>query len=314
MSASQPPTQKGPSIEGLTPFFIAITICAPLWGVMVSQAVAYYRTYQNDSKYLKILVGACVVLSTAQLATLAYTVYFWMIVCRNPANYEFLGILGNSLVVVPAYITYFLTSVVQCFYAMRVWFISGKQLWLVATLVVLAITQLVGGFALVSYMTTINNIVAVYSKFNHISGSIELGSSMICDILISASLWWYLRRSRGVVFGRTKKAIDTLILQAVNIGLLTNIIALVNLVTWLAAPESSFTWAVFHFSLGKIYVNSMLVSLNAREKIRHNMGGKDNSAYLAASTLDIDGTCIRHGGSDFEMGTRGEGANSTSAY
>lgn len=299
MSSSPMPVQEGPSILGLTPFLIAITICAPLWGVTIAQAAAYYRTYQRDNKYLKILVGVCVVLNTAQLATLSYTVYFWMIVCRNPANYEFLGILGNALVVVPAYITYFLTTVVQCFYGMRVWFVSGKQIWLVCVIIALSITQFVGGFALVSYMTTVNNIIAVYSRFNHISGSIELGSSMLCDILISGSLWWYLRKGRGNVFSRTRNAIDTLILQAVNIGLLTNIVALANLVTWLAAPESDFTWAVFHFSLGKVYVNSMLVSLNAREKIQKNMHG----AHMATSTFDIDGT-TRHAASDFEMGTR----------
>ncbi|KAF9441754.1 hypothetical protein P691DRAFT_714923 [Macrolepiota fuliginosa MF-IS2] len=321
MSTDQSPTQQGPSIEGLTAFFIGTCprTCSCLWGVVVAQAVAYYRTYQNDNKYLKIFVfswhsdTSCRVLSTAQLATLAYTVYFWMIVCRNPANYRFLGILGNSLIVVPAYITYFLTSFVQCFYAMRVWFISVKQLWLVATIVALAVTQLVGGFALVSYMTTINDIITVYSKFNHVPWEQHgLGSSMVCDVLISTSLWWYLRKSRGVVFGRTKNAINKLILQAVNIGLLTNVIALVNLITWLAAPESSFTWAVFHFSLGKIYVISMLASLNAREEIRHNMNGENNSTRLAASIIEIDGTRIRRGANDFGMG-RGQNASLTFA-
>ncbi|KDR74737.1 hypothetical protein GALMADRAFT_249629 [Galerina marginata CBS 339.88] len=303
MSTGQLSAQQGPSIEGLTPFLIATTVCAPLWGVMVSQAAAYYRTYQNDNKYLKILVGISVVLCTAQLATLSYTVYFWMIVCRAPKNYEFLGSLGNALVVVPAYITYFLATLVQCFYAMRVWFVSRKKLWLVSAIVILSITQFVGGFALVSYFTTVNNIDAAYLKFSHISGSIELGSSIACDILISGSLWWYLRKGRGNVFRSTRGAIDALIHQAVNIGLLTNIIALVNLTTWLSLPQSDFTWAVFHFAVGKVYVNSMLVSLNTREKIRHNMGSTDGSAYLASSTFDIDGT-TRHDRSDFEMGTR----------
>ncbi|PPQ65128.1 hypothetical protein CVT24_003019 [Panaeolus cyanescens] len=310
MSTDQAPPQ-GPNIEGLTPFLIAITVCAPLWGVTISQAAAYYRTYKKDNIYLKTLVGVSVALNTAQMATLAYTVYFWIIVCREPANYAFLGLLGNALVVVPAYITYFLTTLVQCFYAMRVWFVSGKKVWLVALIFGLSIIQLAGGFALVSYITTINNIIAVYSKFNRISGSIELGSSMLCDIIISASLWWYLGRARGKVFSRTRKAVDVLILQAVNIGILTKqvpivIVALTNLVTWLVIPPTNFTWAVFHFSLGKIYVNSMLVSLNSREKIRYNMNSGGNKsgggAYLVHSTFDIDGTTTRNPTSDFELG------------
>lgn len=82
---------------------------------------------------------------------------------------------------------------------------------------------------------------------------------MLCDILISASLVHFLRgRLHG--FRSTRNAVNKLILYSVNIGIVTNVVALVNLVTWLAAPESNFLWAVFHFSLGKIYVNSMLVS------------------------------------------------------
>lgn len=59
---------------------------------------------------------------------------------------------------------------------------------------------------------------------------------------------------------------------------LLSLFALLNLVTWLIDSETSFTWAVFHFALGKsksdvsrgvsplthistlVYVNSMLVS------------------------------------------------------
>ncbi|PPQ82920.1 hypothetical protein CVT24_008804 [Panaeolus cyanescens] len=145
---------------------------------------------------------------------------------------------------------------------MRVWFVSGKKVWLGALIFGLSIIQLAGGFALVSYITTINNIIAI-------SGSIELGS---CDIIISASLWWYLGRARGKVFSRTRKAVDVLILKAVNIGILTKqvptIVALTNLVTWLVIPPTNFSWTVFHISLGKIYVNSMLVSFSTMSQGR----------------------------------------------
>ncbi|KAK0499274.1 hypothetical protein EDD18DRAFT_848518 [Armillaria luteobubalina] len=281
------------SITGLTPFLVAVTICAPLWAVTIAQASAYYRTYPKDRAFLKYLVGFCVILSTAQLATIAYMVYFWMIICRTPPNYAFLGALKN-LIVVPAYITYFLTTVVQCFYAMRVWFVSGKKVLLVVIIVILAITQLGGGFALVSYMVTIDSIIAVYSRFNHISGSIELGSSMLCDIIISTSLVIYLRESRTNVFRKTRHAVDRLVLYSVNIGLLTNIMAMANLVTWLAAPESDFTWAIFHFSLGKVYVNSMLVSLNARHKIRQEL--RAGQYVSPTSMFDVDGITTRRGG------------------
>ncbi|KAK0190221.1 hypothetical protein F5146DRAFT_1043319 [Armillaria mellea] len=290
------------SITGLTPFLVgAFTYFRRLWAVTIAQASAYYRTYPKDRAFLKYLVskldfecpyrplifnyiqvGFCVILSTAQLATIAYMVYFWMIICRTPPNYAFLGVLKKSLIV------YFLTTVVQCFYAMRVWFVSGKKVLLVVIIIILAITQLGGGFG---PSVTIDSIIAVYSRFNHISGSIELGSSMLCDIIISTSLVIYLRESRTNVFRKTRHAVDRLVLYSVNIGLLTKC---ANLVTWLAAPESDFTWAIFHFSLGKVYVNSMLVSLNARHKIRQELRA---GQYISPTSMfDVDGITTRRGG------------------
>jgi len=251
---------------------------------------------------MKWLVAGCVFLNTAQIAAISYTVYFWMIVCRTPANYPFLGTLGQGLVVVPAYLTYFLATAVQCFYAMRVWFVSGKNLWLTGAIVVLSIIQLAGGFALVSYMVTQNTIVSVYSRFNHIAGGIELAASILCDMIISISLVILLRKNRDQVFRGTRHAVDRLILYSINIGLLANAVVIANLITWLVAPETDFTWAVFHFSLGKVYVNSMLVSLNARKKIRHDLSPSQGYVQAATSTFDVfDGTSTVAARSAIEM-------------
>jgi len=240
-------------------------------GVTIAQMCAYYRNYPQDRLFMKALVGFCVLLNVAQLSTISYTCYFWLIVTRTVPNSVYLYALKESLVVLPAYLTYFLATVVQCFYAMRVWFVSGGNIWLTLSLVALSIMQLAGGYALVSYMVSKNTLLVVYSEFNHVSGGVELAASILCDLLITLSLVYYLRKSRAEVFSRTRHAIDQLVIYSVNIGLLANIAVIANLITWLAAPESDFTWAVFHFSLGKVYVNSMLVSLNARNRIRKAM-------------------------------------------
>ncbi|KAH8796177.1 hypothetical protein DL96DRAFT_1644711 [Flagelloscypha sp. PMI_526] len=236
--------------------------------------------------FLKILVPACLIITTAQLIALVHAIHYWLVICRIPENYVFLGALTQSFVVGPIYLTYIVTTVVQLFYAMRVWTVSKRNKVITGIIVAMSLTQLTSGVSLVTYMVTIGNVTAVYSKFNKVAGSVELGSSTLCDIVISATLVWLLRGNKQNSFKRTRNAIDKLVLYSVNIGLLTNLIALVNLVTWLAAPEDNFIFAIFHFSLGKIYVNSMLVSLNARDKIRNEMM---TSAYVAPSMFDVDG-------------------------
>ncbi|KAJ7237608.1 hypothetical protein C8J57DRAFT_125624 [Mycena rebaudengoi] len=229
----------GVSVEGFTPFLVG-------------------KSYPKDRKALKYLVGICVLLNTAQLGVLACTLYFWLITCRLPQNYPLLGSLKRSMV--PSYLTYFLTTAVQCFYAMRVWFVSNKNKYLVSAIIFLSFTQM--------------------------AGSLELGSSMLCDILITASLVYCLRGSVASFKGtpRTRNAINKIVMYSVNTGIVTNIVTMMDLVTWLAAPETDHTWAVFHFALGKIYVCSMLVSLNSRQDIRQIM----DSGPRLTTTFNID--------------------------
>ncbi|KAH8813787.1 hypothetical protein DL96DRAFT_1625388 [Flagelloscypha sp. PMI_526] len=205
--------------------------------------------------FLKILVrtnSEIWILTTAQLIALVYAIYFWLVICRIPENYVFLGALTQSFVVGPIYLT------VRCHVTDTTHLRSFLN----------------GASALVTYMVTIGNVTAGLLQ---VAGSIELGSSMLCDIVISAALVWLLRGSKQNSFKRTRNAIDKLVLYSVNIGPFDK---------WLAAPEDNFIFAIFHFSLGKIYVNSMLVSLNARDKIRNEMM---SNAYVAPSMFDVDG-------------------------
>ncbi|KAF9458847.1 hypothetical protein BDZ94DRAFT_1312888 [Collybia nuda] len=305
-------------ITGLTPFLIGaptyLSFChMPILhrGYLIVERyncpdlclLSYISQRQTPTQ----VFGGTLILSTAQLSIITYMVYFWMIVGRTPPNYALHGVIKQSLVFVQAYITYSLSTIVQCFYAMRVWFVSEKQVPLVAVIVVLSFSQLGGGFALISHAIIVNSLSDVYSRFSRVSGIIELGSSILCDITITASLVIYLRKNRNQsnTFRNTKLALDRLVLYSINIGLLTNIVALTNLVTWLALPESNFTWAVFHSILGTVYINSMLVSysdlpsflrLNARQKIRQDLGAGGNS--FSISRFDIDATTAPH---DVEM-------------
>ncbi|KAJ8495117.1 hypothetical protein ONZ45_g12994 [Pleurotus djamor] len=104
-----------------------------------------------------------------------------------------------------------------------------------------------------------------HSIENRVSGSIELGSAILCDIVISVALVHFLRVGRSGI-KRTEKMIDLLIIYAIGIGSLTVIISALNLATWLALP-SKLIYVAFHIVLSKLYVNSLLISENKQLKI-----------------------------------------------
>ncbi|KAJ7237148.1 hypothetical protein C8J57DRAFT_1728096 [Mycena rebaudengoi] len=273
----------------------AVTVCAPFWGVNVAQANAYYRSYPKDRKALKYLVGICVYGSFSVGAGM-----YPLLLANHMSPSTKLPTVGLAKEehgpILPdgklgyffqykypkGSFKYFLTTAVQCFYAM----LSNKNKYLVSAIIFLSFTQMASGFALCSYMSITDKVTSVYSRFNHIAGSLELGSSMLCDILITASLVYCLRGSVASFKGtpRTRNAINKIVMYSVNTGIVTNIVTMMDLVTWLAAPETDHTWAVFHFALGKIYVCSMLVSLNSRQDIRQIM----DSGPRLTTTFNID--------------------------
>ncbi|KIJ32792.1 hypothetical protein M422DRAFT_783344 [Sphaerobolus stellatus SS14] len=60
-------------------------------------------------------------------------------------------------------------------------------------------------------------------------------------------------------------------MHSINIGVIQGLVSLGFLITWQALPPQSQIFPVLYIPLPDIYVNSFLVSLNARESLRHQI-------------------------------------------
>ncbi|KAH0587161.1 hypothetical protein H2248_005970 [Termitomyces sp. 'cryptogamus'] len=105
------------------------------------------------------------------------------------------------------------------------------------------------------------------------------GLSMVVNILaalgdglIAGTLCYFLQRSR-TGFKKSDTMISKLILFTVSTGVLTSICAIASLISILVWP-STLIYAAFYFCLGRLYSNSVLATLNARQSIREL--GEDN--------------------------------------
>ncbi|KAJ7278865.1 hypothetical protein C8J57DRAFT_1465141 [Mycena rebaudengoi] len=90
-----------------------------------------------------------------------------------------------------------------------------------------------------------------------ISGSMQ-STAAACDIAIPLALIWCLRSKKSHGVRSTEQMIDAVILYAVCRGILT---------AMLAGPDRTY-WQPFHQVVGKLYVNSVVASLNVRNVIR----------------------------------------------
>ncbi|KIJ39200.1 hypothetical protein M422DRAFT_258090 [Sphaerobolus stellatus SS14] len=244
-------------IEIALPVYLATSVCAILVAVTIAQGTSYYRNYDGDSKIIKYFVLSIVILSIVQVGDLFYNTYFELITCRLPHNYKKsnAGILIR--IIPPSIIHYGLTFLTQCFYTLRVWFVSGHKTWLTGIIIVLSILQLGTGIAATAYVGTL------------ITQGINSTSTILCDALISGSLVYFLREkplNRSMRIG-----IGKITIYSINIGLITVAVSTITLITWLAAPHPQLTWEIFYYPAAQVYVNSVLVSLNARKEIRAQM-------------------------------------------
>jgi len=111
-----------------------------------------------------------------------------------------------------------------------------------------------------------------------------LAASLVCDLLISASLTYWLNRRTSRATRQTRAMIGKLILYSINIMVVTTILAAITVITYKVLPPTKFIWSIFFDNMGAIYVNSLLVSLNARGRLRRDL---DPSTTRARSNMSM---------------------------
>jgi len=158
------------------------------------------------------------------------------------------------------------TLVAQMFYANMIWKATVNKItsWII---IFLALTAFALGIVTTVFLFDNSLSVVGTRKFAIISGLVQ-GLAAFNDVLITASLCFYLRRSRGGL-PSTNLLVDTLMVYAVSRGVLTAIGQILFLITNVGFPGATY-YLPFHQVVGKLYVNSVLATLNVRSTFSQN--------------------------------------------
>jgi hypothetical protein len=189
-----------------------------------------------------------------------YSVYWYLILnFGNAENLEYNMWSMNIQVDVNSLVDY----LVQLYYARRVYIVSNSVI--IPVMIVLLGTNCLA-FGVV--FTVRAAALKTFSRYSSLIGvtCIGLGTGIVADILIASSMCWSLYHKR-TGFARTDSVIMTLMSYSINSGLLTSLITIGVLITF-AADNSTMTWQIFYWPMGKIYANSLLAMLNSRDHVR----------------------------------------------
>ncbi|KAK0184112.1 hypothetical protein F5146DRAFT_1145743 [Armillaria mellea] len=206
--------------------------------------------------------------------------------------------------------TALLTFLVHCFFAHRIFMLSRRN-WLITCPILIAATLRLGSacgilnhfysrdVALTWHLSSFNLFVDNYIATGRIrlktySGFIEkfgwvftLGLSMssVADILITVSLLALLHKSRTDAES-INAIIDSLILYTFETGSLTCAGTIVDMACWVSM-KSNLIFLGIHFVIGKLYANSLLVTLNMRRGLR-----RGQTIYFSRNLEDGNGLVL----------------------
>ncbi|KAF8498127.1 hypothetical protein F5888DRAFT_1692625 [Russula emetica] len=261
-----------------------------LYGTLVVQIYVYSYNFPDDRKLLKLLVYSIFFLETLQTALSGADVYYWFASGFSQEirlDYPFASpfdvpIIGSIV-----------SGTVQLFFAYRVWVLSDrKSWWYCIVIAVCATLGTIGAFG--QGVISQNFGVFNYGLPLQIAALIWLVGNTVTDFLIVAAMLYYLTRRRNADLGPwCNHALVKIVRLTIETNIMTTTTSVVALFLVAIAPEEIY-YTCPTAILGKLYSNTLLVSLNNRISIRAVSPAGTGTLLTSITRPAKDGPSIVH--------------------
>lgn len=239
--------------------FIGFTVSLSLYGAALAQAIFYFRSFPDDCAPMKILVTFISFLDIFHVCLLSQM--FWNTLVYGRLVLPSVPQQMPWQLVAATIVTNFIIGTVHCFFCLRVWRVS-KNKSVTAMIGILTVMQ----FGVAMSFGVQQKPTGSRDPNTNLSAQIQLISSMVCDIVISASLVYYFHSFR-LGMKRTEVILQELIILSVNMGVMLCLVMTVTIILFEVDAGISEPLAA-HMVLSKIYVNSLIATLNSRRRFR----------------------------------------------
>ncbi|KAA1472571.1 hypothetical protein DENSPDRAFT_838888 [Dentipellis sp. KUC8613] len=233
-----------------------------LSGIVAAQTFLYFKLYPKDLFRIKAIVTTIWLLDAIHSCLISSA--SWDYVILNWGNGDVADVINTSVALTVA-CTALVTVVVHLFFCHRVFRLSKSNYWITAPLVFLAIVRLALAMVTTSSMMRLGRWSIFIHQFSWcITMGLALSSAL--DILIAGSLVYLLQTSRSAL-GTVDHVINVIMIHTFNNGALTCITTILSMVMWLVKPHT-LIFLGLHFTITKLYANSLLATLNTRKTLR----------------------------------------------
>ncbi|TDL15246.1 hypothetical protein BD410DRAFT_125301 [Rickenella mellea] len=221
-----------------------------LFGVSLCQGYFYFSNY-NDRFTLKIYVAFLLMLDVS--STLVWMIGIQRIVIRNwGASTSVASAQPFATAESVSIIT--ITFLTQMFFARRVYLLDSHRKRIPVIIVIRLFRMLT---------TTFDQIMQREFKILNI---FESGFAAVSDIVATIAMCFRFVET-AMDTRRLTSFLRRIMIYTVNRGVVVTVVQVLTLALFLYSPHG-LHWFPFHMCVGKLYVNTLLAMLNARQRLR----------------------------------------------
>ncbi|KAI9452256.1 hypothetical protein F5148DRAFT_515543 [Russula earlei] len=235
-----------------------------LYGVLAAQTYVYSYNFPRDKRNIKLL-----------------DLYYWFVSGFGNINHLVSPNLGFFDVPIVGTVV---SLTVQFFFMYRIFVISKRKAsWLCVIIILCSIVSAIAAIAGGSY-TRVRGRFATGRILKMLALTSMVGNT-ISDICIASALVYYLTKQRSTDrdgFNYSGHALESIVRLTVETNIITTTVSVISLLMIALYPEKN--WFVCPASIiGKVYSNTLLVSLNNRISIRERPTSVRASQYPVTS-------------------------------
>ncbi|KAK2466589.1 hypothetical protein APHAL10511_001451 [Amanita phalloides] len=231
-----------------------------LYGVLGVQVYIYHYSFPEDKTWIKSLVYSVFTIETIQVCFNGSDVFHW-----------FAAGFGNLVMLNQVWFFPFdtfilgaiIASIVQVFFAYRIWYLNKSYLWMSVIICLVSILQAIGGL--------VGGVIKFHNKFLSVPVSVPadlwLIGGAVADILIAVTMTILLLRTREETHPMSHTIVTRIVRLTVQSNSLTAGMALLALILYMGIPHTNYFTAPTIF-LGKLYSNTLLATFNHRIFLR----------------------------------------------
>ncbi|KAI9445948.1 hypothetical protein H4582DRAFT_1902246 [Lactarius indigo] len=271
-SGSPTPSRTPDVIKLAAPLLFGPLVNWALYGVLCVQIYVYSYNFPKDKLSVKFLAYFVFVVETVQTALTGSDVYYWFV--TGFGNVERLGDPHFGPIDISV-ITGIISLVVQGYFCYRIWVLSRwRSLWICWIIAINSVTQSVIAISLGLKSLIVRKYLT--SKTGVYLWSI---SSAMADILIVVAMMLLLRRARS---NFSNFVLIRVVRLTIETNALTATLAITGLVLYAAFPDELYILYVSEI-IGKLYSNTLLVSLNNRIYFREHQAPENDDNAITVS-------------------------------